>query len=513
MFLDKILKKKVQQSPKTTDWGTISAEFQQNIEENIYEPKTLARYRLENGAQDIGFEKGVRMYNSHCQKVNNQWVNAFQSINTGFGTSQLSGFNYQTVNYYECYALAQDPLFTNIFNILSEEPFSKGGRLDGINDDEWDKVKKNAVRINLIKEFKNAVRSSWISGGCLLYMDFGIKKLDEPLDLKKQDLTQFKGFKHIDPINCVAVEVNTTDPSAEDYMEPKKWYVIGLGVVDRSHFLKFEQNIPELVMKPLCLYFGMPLTQLIKQDVANSNLSSQGLANLINRFRMTYLKSTDNNYWTAETAQNFKNRLEAISYLQDNFSVFPLKAEEDIIQLTTSLAGMSDCLKSINQNVSAKTGIVYTKLFGTSAEGLNATGEGDRINNYDKIRTIQESIKSNLLIAYGIAGGLEDGEFKEYDGYTFNSLEIPSDREVAENLRSYTEVAKSLIELGIDAESIVEWLKTKKVLGLDAIKIDINTQGLEDYENESFAIVNNEDPKEWITVKDNHLPVDKGKKK
>lgn len=451
---------------------------------SISEPWTLAKARLEGGAKDAGAGKGLRMYNAHLSRLQNQWINPLQSVNSGYGTAHASLFLYQPVNYYECYSLAQDPLFAKVFNVLSETPFAKGGELSNLSAEEKDRAEEAASRFDLWQHLRAAVRSNYVTGGCLLYMDFGLsgRELEEPLDLNRMDMKRFRGFRHIDPINCVAVQVNTVNPAAGDYMQPSIWYVIGLGAVHRSHFLKFEANIPELPMRPLTLYFGMPLTQLIKQDVANSNLASQGLANLMNRFRFTYLKADESSF-TTENAKCFKDRLNFMSFVQDNFGVCPIKTTEDVMQLTTSLAGMAENVEEFYLLISAKTDIPYTELMGKSAEGMNATGSGDRRKWYDKCRSIQESVKNNLLFMYGIVAGVDSGKFVKFTDFTFNPLEEATEKELAENIKSYAEVASALVNLGAKQDEVFEWLKQFKQFNLDGLSFDTETEGLGGYED------------------------------
>lgn len=451
---------------------------------SISEPWTLAKARLEGGAKDAGAGKGLRMYNAHLSRLQNQWINPLQSVNSGYGTAHASLFLYQPVNYYECYSLAQDPLFAKVFNVLSETPFAKGGELSNLSAEEKDRVEEAASRFDLWQHLRAAVRSNYVTGGCLLYMDFGLsgRELEEPLDLNRMNIKRFRGFRHIDPINCVAVQVNTVNPAAGDYMQPLMWYVIGLGAVHKSHFLKFEANIPELPMRPLTLYFGMPLTQLIKQDVANSNLASQGLANLMNRFRFTYLKADESSF-TTENAKCFKDRLNFMSFVQDNFGVCPIKTTEDVMQLTTSLAGMAENVEEFYLLISAKTDIPYTELMGKSAEGMNATGSGDRRKWYDKCRSIQESVKNNLLVMYGIVAGVDSGKFVKFTDFTFNPLEEATEKELAENIKSYAEVASALVNLGAKQDEVFEWLKQFKQFNLDGLSFDTETEGLGGYED------------------------------
>lgn len=485
---------------------------------SISEPWTLAKARLEGGAKDAGAGKGLRMYNAHLSRLQNQWINPLQSVNSGYGTAHASLFLYQPVNYYECYSLAQDPLFAKVFNVLSETPFAKGGELSNLSAEEKDRAEEAASRFDLWQHLRAAVRSNYVTGGCLLYMDFGLsgRELEEPFDLNRMNMKRFRGFRHIDPINCVAVQVNTVNPAAGDYMQPSIWYVIGLGAVHKSHFLKFEANIPELPMRPLTLYFGMPLTQLIKQDVANSNLASQGLANLMNRFRFTYLKADESSF-TTENAKCFKDRLNFMSFVQDNFGVCPIKTTEDVMQLTTSLAGMAENVEEFYLLISAKTDIPYTELMGKSAEGMNATGSGDRRKWYDKCRSIQESVKNNLLVMYGIVAGVDGGKFVKFTDFTFNPLEEATEKELAENIKSYAEVASALVNLGAKQDEVFEWLKQFKQFNLDGLSFDTETEGLGGYEDITPQVMSEfqamnwvENPERWITMKSQPVPVEKG---
>lgn len=477
------------EKPKAIDWASMWQSFINAQNAEIREPMTLAQMRLDGQAKDRGAIKGMRMYNEHKAKLQNQWVNPLQSVNSGFGNAQFAYYNYQTVNYFQCYQLAQDPLFTKVFNMLSNTPFSKGGQLtlpEGAELDE-DAIEKAADRYHLWEEIRSAVRSSYVAGGCLIYLDFGQSEEErgQPLRLRKANMRKFVGFKHIDAINITAVNVNTIDPTRQDYMRPDMWYVIGLGVVHRSHFLHFEANPPELPMRPLTLYFGMPLTQLIKQDIANSNLVSQGVANLINRSRLVYLTADDTAFAT-DNAGQFRARLEWMSMVQDNFGVAPLKQGETVQQLTTALTGFAENVEQCYLLVSAKTDIPFTELMGKSASGMNATGEGDRRKWYDKCRTIQESVKREILTMYGIvAGKIGDGKFVEFPDYVFNPLEEATEKELAENIKAYTEVANGLVGLGADPAGVVEWLKSFKQFNLEEIDFDTSAPGLEGYDDDT----------------------------
>ena len=59
----------------------------------IQEPDTIAKHRLLGGAKDRFADRGVKAFNEHKTKVQNQWINPLQSINSGYGTAQTSYYH------------------------------------------------------------------------------------------------------------------------------------------------------------------------------------------------------------------------------------------------------------------------------------------------------------------------------------------------------------------------------------------------------------------------------------
>ena len=486
---------------KEVDWSSANAELSTEEAHALFssifnEPQTNATIRLAEGAMDYGAKRGIRTYNAHKKNLSawncsataiaerrfqseNQWVNVPQSVNAGFSNAQLSYYLFQVVNYYDCMIQAQDPLMSKVLYILSETPFSKGGYIENLKKEDAKNVLDAAERQNIIRKVVKAIRSMECVGGCLIYLQTDDNDLSEPLDLLTYDVRKVTDFIHIDPINVAATVVNTIEPAKADYMEPEIWYVIGLGNVHKSRFLKFEDNVPELLLRPMCMYFGTPLTNLIKQDIANSNLATQGLANLINRCRYMFLKTDDQSYTTANV-KNFKDRLRVMSKMQDNFMFTPIKATEDVVQQTTALTGFSETTEFLYEVISAKTSIPMTELMGTSAKGLNATGEGDRRAWYDRVTALRTSVQNQFETMLGIIAGQDDGVFKEIH-YRFNALETPTERETAEIRKATLEVAKAIIEVGGNQEQTFDWLKKLDFMGLDSVDFDA-----ESFDNDPF---------------------------
>lgn len=439
----------------------------------LKEPWTMQKQRIEEGFEDYGHKNSIKLYNAHKTKLENQWINPIQGVNGGLGSSNLSYYNYQVVDFIECSFLAQDPLMNNVFDILSTTPFQKGGLLTIVGDEEnQEKVKKieeEAKRYKITDKLIHACKSSFTYGGCLMYIDCGLDDLTQPLNMEK-DCKNFKGFRIIDPVMCVGVDVNTVEVGKDDYMEPKFWSITGLGSVHKSHLIKFEYNNPPLFLKPLTLYFGMPLTQLIKQDIANANLVSQGLSNLVNKVRRTFIKM-DLSQFAKGNISALQNRLKTMQKVENNFTIFPIDLQEEVMQLTTSLSGFQEIIDTFYNLVSSKTGITVNKLMGKATGGLNAgsaQAESDK-NFIDKIETIQQSlIKDNILKMYQvIACSLNEKEL-EFE-YRFYPLFNQSEKEVAETQSLNVDIAMKLEALGVDNKECIEWLQLNESNKMEGI--------------------------------------------
>ncbi len=448
---------------------------------------------MERKCNDYGSKRAIELYARHKYKLENQWINPLQGINSGLGTANLSLYNYQTVDFVECSFLAQDPLMNNIFDILSTTPLSKGGKLkiigyDDNNESLITEIEQLALKYKVKDTLEKAIRSCFVYGGCLIYLDYdGLdNNLEEPLDLNRINGNSFRGFRHIDPILCSALDVNTIEVAKEDYMEPNKWSITGLGVVHKSHLVKFEYNSPELILKPLCMYFGMPLTQLLKADVANANLVSQGLANLVNKIRRTFIKM-DKTSFSSEAIESISNRLRLMQEVENNFTIFPIDYSEDIVQLTTSLQGFQEVIDAFYNLIASKTGITINKLKGSSTGGLNAnTSQAESDKNFvDKIETIRQSlVKDKLLQMYRIlANTMVDNNNLlntiSFD-YEFNPLFNLSEREIAETININLDIATKLEQLGVEPEQCIKWLKSNKINGMEMVKLEEDSNWIDE---------------------------------
>jgi hypothetical protein len=93
-----------------------------------------------------------------------------------------------------------------------------------------------------------------------------------------------------------------------------------------------------------------------------------------------------------------KKRVELMDLCKSVFRSMYFDSEEDFVRETLQLGGVDAILYTIMMLVSADTGYPITRLFGVSPAGMNATGESDMRNYYDKIRSRQQRVLKSMLL-------------------------------------------------------------------------------------------------------------------
>ena len=112
-----------------------------------------------------------------------------------------------------------------------------------------------------------------------------------------------------------------------------------------------------------------------------------------------------------------------------------IDSEEDFKRESTSLAGYSDALTSIDQYLAACADMPLTVLLGTSPAGLNATGASDIRFFYDRVDTLRKSrVEPALMriVEIELACLGEDPETTNHS-IRFKPLWQPTEKEVADS--------------------------------------------------------------------------------
>ena len=138
----------------------------------------------------------------------------------------------------------------------------------------------------------------------------------------------------------------------------------------------------------------------------------------------------------------------------------PMDVDEDFQRHGAQVNGLAELLEKSMLRLSADTGIPITRLFGQSAKGLSATGEGDENDFINAVQSMQET-KLRPRLEYLIelimlsSDGPTGGNIPEGWAIKFNPLKQKSGKEDAEERKIVAETDKIYIESGVVSQNEV----------------------------------------------------------
>lgn len=390
--------------------------------------------------------------------------------------------------------LQQNPLMRLIVDTMSDESTRKWVTLKGIDgkvkDDDIKRVQGYCEKWALRKLFKDASEMVGFQGGCLLFMDMGVEDAELVTPLVISDKTigkgKFKGFRLIEPMQVYPGLYEAADPLKANYFKPETWIVLGKEV-HVSRFLYFANNVPSTILRPAYNFFGIPLVQLVLQYAANFESARDSAAEIIHNFSLLGLKTDMGQSITGGPATEVINRSKMLLGAKRNQGIALIDKEtEEFFQIETSLGGLKDLVAQQLELLALIPGVPVTKLFGTAPTGMNATGESDMRNFYDKVRTWQESLYfDNFVKARKMIELNEFGKITEGIVETWEPLQEPNPVEQAGIQKTKAETAAIYLEQGVVLqEEVRERLATDEESGFNGLELAVELPGNEVYPSE-----------------------------
>jgi hypothetical protein len=213
---------------------------------------------------------------------------------------------------------------------------------------------------------------------------------EKPFNIDGVKPGSYKGISQVDPYWCAPIldMVSSGVPSSRHFYEPT-WWQIGARRVHRSHLVIFRYADPPDVLKPLYLFGGIPLPQMIMERVYCAERTANEAPALALSKRTTV--------WLTNMAQVMADSQKAAAMLQewiayrDNFGIkLGDKEGDEFQQFDTPLADFDQLIMTQYGLVAATAGMPITKLLGTTPGGFAATGEYDEASYHEAEESLQE---------------------------------------------------------------------------------------------------------------------------
>lgn len=314
-----------------------------------------------------------------------------------------------------------------------------------------DAIRQEEDRLNLQASVNEALSWSRLYGGAailpLTNQDF--EKPFRPELIKKGEVQRLMVFDRWD---LIPHSINTWDVLADNYLQPE-YYTLYQGSqrIHWTHFVRFVGS--KLPRRQRVLLQGWGDSQLRRclEDIKDTVAAKDGISELMQSANVDVItrEGLAEDLSTDQEAEIIK-RYTLFDQMKSIINTALLDSEEKLDRLTLNMSGIAPVLETLMVWIAGAADIPVTRLFGRSAAGLNATGEGDLKNYYDGIRSQQTSQLDrpmSVLDAIMVRSAL--GNMPDDYNYDWNRLTQPNHKEEAEARKIEAETDVILLDAGV----------------------------------------------------------------
>ena len=403
------------------------------------------------------------------QSTNDSFINPFNRL--GFGKNNLLSTNeYPITRLTQNYALLNslyrnDWIAKKIIDSVAEDMTKNWVTVNSGIDPTRLADLDTAVRKTRVKPaLLDGLRWGRLFGGAagVMVIDGQEDMLEEKLDLRMVMPGSFKGIIIADRWNGVYPDLELVEDMADPDFGLPKWYNFTMSAqgdataikVHHSRVLRFVGRDLPYIERMTEQYWGASELEHVFTELNKRNTTSENVANLVFQANMRTYKMADLGQLLATTNAQTQKRLYEVlqmqNFLMSNMGMNVMDREDDFQTNSYTFTGLSDIYDAFMNDIAGAAEIPATRLFGRSPAGMNATGESDLMNYYDKVAQLQEAklrpIFDKLmpvLFMSGLGGVPDDWDIE------FNPVAETSEQEKAGLVQQSANAIVSVFQSGL----------------------------------------------------------------
>jgi hypothetical protein len=290
-------------------------------------------------------------------------------------------------------------------------------------------------RVQLQLKLQQALTKARLYGGCglLIGVEGDMTQELKPETIKKDGLK----FIHVLAPHQLIVEQLIRDITSPYYGQPEFYILRTDSTVDpasvaQSSFTGEVKIHPSRMVRligldppdPMLTWgWGDPLLQTIHDSINSAGTVMQSIAVLISEAKVDVIKipGLTEIFSTQRGTDKLVKRFSEANVAKSVINAVVLDAEEDWQRIAVQFRGMPEVLQMYLQIAAGAADIPATRFLGISPAGMNATGESDLHNYYDRISSEQELRLSPALeildkaVMQSALGKIDDNIFYEWN--------------------------------------------------------------------------------------------------
>lgn len=373
--------------------------------------------------------------------------------------SKRAGYNWQPGllnNYQQIEACYQDDwLARAIVDVTAEDMTREWRRIKCQEAEDIERVEKEFGVKHLVQEAEQWAR---LYGGAGIVM-ITDQDLTEPLRLDQLKPGSLKKLMVFDRWDLTAQQINTWDVLSDSYLLPEHYTLRnGKTNIHHSHVVRFVGEKLPLRWMQQTQGWGDSVLRKCLFDIADMVAAKDGIAELMQEANVDVVTREGlSDDLASDQEDAIIERYRLFRQMKSVIHTAILDGEEQYDRKTLNLSGVAPIIELFMTWISGAAKTPVTKLFGTSAKGLNATGEGDLRTYYDTIKALQSSKFTQPLYQLDqVLARTAIGRMPDDFAYEWNPLAQPSTVEVAQAEQARAETDAKYYELGVVTKSQIQ---------------------------------------------------------
>lgn len=397
---------------------------------------------------------------------------AYQNVVAGFGVgadNQAEGADYPLTRLTQQYMLIislyrSSGIIRRIVNKPVQDACAHWFKVDSqISPDHIDMLDTLQRKAKLKKAVETGLKWARLFGGAagLIMIDGQGDQLDQPLDLATVEMGSFKGLYIIDrwsgiyPESGIVDDINSPSYGLPEYYQVRTDEQSAAYVrVHYSRIVRFPgEDVPywETMFEQ---YWGTSVIESCFDELKMYDNTRWNIASLIFQANVWIQKSEDLDEMLAMGTREQQDRLWSTIHAQQSLMSSThtrvIGKDDEISSHQYTFSGLDKVFEIFMYALSSVSGIPITILFGRSAAGLDATGDGDLENYYTMIEDIQENkIRPVIEQILPIICMSEFGAVPDDIDIRFNPVRVPNPSETADLVQKKASTVNELFVSGL----------------------------------------------------------------
>lgn len=415
---------------------------------------TLVTDGLVNVVSGLGTARTKRAHNKFTYSILNDW----QSLDQAYQTNWLA---------------------RQIVSVPAED-MTREWR--AIKCDGAEEIRVEEDRLGIPMQVNEALEWARLFGGGGILMLTG-QDLTKPLNLDRVRKGSLERVIVFDRFDMQAMTLNTWNVLAANYLQPEFYNITGGSQqIHWSHFARFSGARLPRRQRVQTQGWGDSELRKCLDDIMDIVASKDGIAELMQEANIDYIKREGlSDELATDQDDAITKRYTLFAQMKSVVQMALLDGDETFERKTLDLGGVAPVIETFMTWISGAADIPVTRLFGTSAKGLNATGEGDLTNYYNSIRSKQlTQLDPGMRALDEVMVRSALGYWPDDFNYVWNPLQQPDGVQLATAGKARAETDIAYLDAGVVTVSQVQRrLQGEEAYQFDDEKIE-ELEGLED---------------------------------